>query len=278
MIKSMPAKNFKAVPYLETSALMSNHPDGLNFSTTKPNVIVGPNGSGKSACLNALSLLTLSFYAGISALDNNYIRGSIRDDGYWAEDRPWGRAFVFMPGLSAEYSQAPALYYRPQHIPGNESFIAAAMMNGYCEEAKAYGQLTRDKSSGQQSLSVLERVQAALAGDTSDIRYRTMNWHYGTEPRTIDRDTSERVVKAEMLKRRVKAMPEGALPLVLMDEPEQSLDVLAETRLWNQIELVDTRKLQVIVATHSLYPLLHADKFHIIESVPGYAQAVLALM
>jgi predicted ATPase len=64
----------------------------------------------------------------------------------------------------------------------------------------------------------------------------------------------------------------------MMDEPEQSLDAKAEMLLWGQIAKADCDKVQVIVATHSLYPLMHPELFHLIEAVPGYAQEVRKLM
>jgi predicted ATPase len=63
-----------------------------------------------------------------------------------------------------------------------------------------------------------------------------------------------------------------------MDEPEQSLDALAELVLWRQIAAADMSKMQVIVATHSLYPLMHPEKFNIIEAVPGYSESVMQLL
>lgn len=63
MINSVSAKGFSAVPYLEASLLMQNHPT-LHLSGEKPNAIYGANGTGKSALLKALALHTMSFYFG----------------------------------------------------------------------------------------------------------------------------------------------------------------------------------------------------------------------
>jgi predicted ATP-dependent endonuclease of OLD family len=156
------------------------------------------------------------------------------------------------------------------------------MMVGYFDEAKKYGMLTRDKSSGQQSRALLERVQDALEGNTSHIAYQHVNWNYGIELREMKDDVgfrySETDFHAETLKRMRLSVENTAVPLVLMDEPEQSLDAKAEALLWRQIAAVDTSRLQVIVATHSLYPLLHPDRFNLIEAVPGYAADVRELL
>src|SRR5438105_64142 len=91
MIRTIFAKGFTAVPWLETAALMTTHPDGIAFSTEKPNVIVGPNGAGKSALLRAMSLLTLSAQTGMSGLERKYL-GDLREDKLWARgDYDWER-------------------------------------------------------------------------------------------------------------------------------------------------------------------------------------------
>lgn len=281
MITLLNVKNFPAVPYLETSHLMQNHPEGVVFSRHKPNVIVGPNGAGKSACLKALALSTLSYYGGVSALDNHYVGLGKEAESYWDQaECSWRRQYQFLPGLTCEEDRAPALYYRPSHIPGNDHSVAASMMCGYFQEARRYGELTEDKSSGQQSRALLERVYQALAGDTSEIGYTRMNWRFGKE--LLKDEALRRAhsfdLEAEALKKRLMAVADDAIPLILMDEPEQSLDAKAELQLWQRIVQADMARLQVIVASHSLYPLMHPDQFHIIEAVPGYLDEVRTLL
>lgn len=116
MIKTLRARNFKAVPYLEASALMQGRPRGISFSTRKPNVMVGQNGAGKSAVLTTLALQTLSYFIGVSAFDDRYTRG--RDaDSLWEKVREWGHEFKFLPGLECETDLGPALYFRPGTFP-----------------------------------------------------------------------------------------------------------------------------------------------------------------
>lgn len=279
MFKSLHAKDFKAVPHLESSLLMQSHPKGIKFSATKPNVVVGPNGAGKSALLSALALQTLSFYAGVSAFDSNYTGRTREGETYWEREGGWGRKFVFLPGLTCKTDLGPALYYRPGHIPGNDDSITASMMCGYFNEAREYGQLVENKSSGQQSQALLEKLQRVLAGDLSEMGYRYMNWNAGTDIRDMSnaRWASDFDYHAETLKAQYANTAE-AQPVLLLDEPEQSLDAKAELALWKQIAQADTGRVQVIVATHSLYPLMHPEKFHLIEAVPGYAKEVQALL
>lgn len=286
MITSLTVKDFKAIPYLETSSLMQSHPKGLKFSVTKPNVIVGPNGSGKSALLETLSIQTLSWFSGQSTLDDAFVVG--RDsDSLWDRERPYGNDYEFLKGLTVKTDNAPALYYRPNHIPGNEDNVATAMMCGYFDEAKEYGRLTDKKSSGQKSLAILERVNALLSGKTKSLKYRYMNWRAGQELRDFgDRRSSGGNFNnpmrwdytAEILKQRVKDVASDAKPLLLMDEPEQSLDAMAELQLWRGIESAQMDDVQIIVATHSLYPLMFPNNFNFIEAVPGYIDRVQDLM
>jgi energy-coupling factor transporter ATP-binding protein EcfA2 len=266
MITSITATKFSAVPYLETAQIMRAHPQGLTFSATKPNVIVGPNGAGKSALLKALALQTLAYYTGESALDRNYINGR-EADAYWAEKREsWTLSYEFLPGLVCDTDNAAALYYRPGHIPGNEVGITHAMMLGYSDEAREYGRMIKDKSSGQKSQALLEKLHSALTGESGNFSYGFTNWRASrkllTEAQLGPRPSQYQMYE-ETLKKRYLQPQEGAVPVLLMDEPEQS---------------VDTGRVQVIVATHSLYPLLHPHAFNLIEAAPGYVAETRELL
>ena len=285
MIKTLAAKNFAGVPYLETSQLMKNHKKGVTFSQEKPTVILGPNGAGKSALMKALSLLTLSYFSGISMFDDNYhAKGSSSDaETLWTRERDWSDDWKYLEGLKCDFEAAPALFYRPNAFPGDYNDTAHAMMCGYFEEAKKHARLTENKSSGQKSLAILNQVMAALKGDFPAKQYGYVNWSQGKKQRTRAELRSQGYTgpweyQAEILKARYQNIPDSAIPAVLMDEPEQSLDAKAEALLWKQIEVADPTKVQVIIATHSLYPFLHPEKFHVIEAVPGYIAEVQALL
>lgn len=280
MLTTLKAKNFTGVPYLETSQLMTHHPNGMVFSLTKPNVVVGPNGAGKSALLTALSYLTLSNMTGVSALDSNYTGHTGLGETLWANDSRWGHDYRYLPGLEVATDYGPALYFRPGHIPGNDDSVAAAMMCGYFEQAKRYGNQTDEKSAGQQTLALQETVMAVLAGTQSVPSYTFMNWKMSKE-RVLAEDRYKRYsgpweYQGDVLKERYLSVEATAVPMLLLDEPEQSLDALAETRLWRAIAGADVSRVQIVVATHSLYPLLHPERFHLIEAVPGYVDEVRA--
>jgi len=276
MITELSVKDFKGIAYLEASDLMRKYKKRLTFSTTQPNVLVGPNGVGKSAVMLTLALRFLAYFTGESTLDEKYLRD--RDaEAWWSKEYRWSEG-EWLKGLKCNTDNGPALYYRPSHIPGNEVDVTHAMMMGYFEQAKAYGKLVDNKSSGQQSQAVLARILAALAGTNLPTDYRMVNWEYGRDPapeKSSNRGYFEPM--AEVLKKQYPRCA-NAVPLILMDEPEQSLDARAEGKLWAAIAQADCSRMQVIVATHSLYPLLHKDKFNIIEAEAGFISDVLELM
>lgn len=269
MITFLSAKDFSAVPWLETSQLMLNHPKGIKFSVDKPNVIVGPNGAGKSALLMALSLRTLTYYTDESCFDSKYPSGLYGMDKFFTETDRWKYEFEFLKGLTTETDWAPAMFYRPNRIPGNRNSIAESMMCGHFEEAKAFARLTEHKSSGQKSIAVMARLLNILSGAERPTYVGGIRRDKKVIDRTIYTGNGDTVANA-FIDAYKDASDEG-LPLVIMDEPEQSLDALAELQLWRAIE---NAKTQVIVATHSIYPFLRPDKFNIIEAVPDYCTVV----
>ena len=279
MIKDIKISNFKAVPYFETSELAKNHPSGFAMSLCKPNVIVGPNGSGKSALIKTLSLKTLSYYMGVSCFDDKYVISN-ESDKMWTNLGGWNQSFVYLSGLDCSFDKGLTLYYRPGAAPGNERCIATAMMSGYFEEARAYGKLIDKKSSGQQSYAVLETILSMLKGEADPLEYLYVNWRAGKALKPEDRlrRASSFEIQAETLKKLYGEVSPDAIPLVLMDEPEQSLDAKSEAILWGLIKNADCSKMQVIVATHSFYPILHPEHFNVIEAVPGYIDAVRCLI
>lgn len=275
MLTSLTAKAFAALPYLETSTLMATHRGQVKFSVDKPNVIVGPNGSGKSALLRALCLRFVCHLTSRSALSDGYVLSSKRD-AWWSRERSWGVDFEYLRGLHVKTDGAPALFYRPGHIPGNEVSPSHALMMGFHEEAKTYARLTEAKSSGQASQALLADLLQALGGKGLPSEYEFCDWRFGKKARALEHSAHpmEFDHKAEILRKLVEFKP-GALPLVMMDEPEQSLDALAQAQLWNAVRSADCSRMQVIVATHSSYPLQHAQHFNLIEAERGYAQKVL---
>lgn len=278
MIRHLKARNFKAVPHLETSELMKARPGGVTFSDEKVNVLVGPNGIGKSSLIEALAYETLTFFNAVSSFDDEYTE--VFPKALWMQvGKSYSNDYAFLPGLQCDSDKAPALYYRPGHIPGNKPDLTHAMMyGGYSREVHRYGELTDRKSSGQQASAVLGDIKAVLAGDVNGIQYGYTNWRFGKQPKEVERYFHSFDYQAEILKQIYSSASLDAKPVVLMDEPEQSLDAKTETQLWKLIAGADCSRVQVIVATHSLYPLMHPEQFNLIEAVPGYAAEVRSML
>jgi len=270
---------FKAIPYLPPSQLFKTHKGNFVFSTEKPNVIIGPNGAGKSALMKALALHTLSYYIGKSTFDSNFLK-STESEEYWTKTGNWSNEYTYLEGFDSNSDFGPALYYRPGHIPGNDDSITAAMMCGYFEQAKAYGQLVDQKSSGQQTKALLALILDYLSGKKTELGFDYVHWGFGREPVDLNKASWNGPwdYKAEIFKKLYGQPNANAIPLILMDEPEQSLDLKAETLLWNQIGSADCSKVQIIVASHSVHPFLETDKYNIIEAVPGYLQELQQLL
>lgn len=283
MLKQLTLNNFTAVPWLATSQLAIAHKGTLKFSASKPNVIVGPNGAGKSALLTALAVRFLAYFTGQSSFDGNFAKHQ-DSDVWWSNVSRWGNDWTFMKGLELKTDNAPALYYRPNHVPGNEDGVTHAMMLGYFNEAKTYETATRHKSSGQANQAMLARLLAALAGKTLPAEYPYHNWSYGKDKLDLDArrfnchggNPMPWEYKAEVLKQ-LLVPAKDAVPLILMDEPEQSLDARAQAKLWQAIAGCDCTRMQVVVATHSIFPLLHRKAFNLIEAEAGFADQVLEL-
>lgn len=268
---------FKTVPHLRSSLLMQRFPEGIPFATDKVNVIVGPNGSGKSALMRTLSLLTLSNLTGVSTFDPK-IFSATRADENWTRESRYSERYLYLDGAVCDHDCAPALYYRPGHIPGNESWINTCLFTGYSEQAAQYREATKERSSGQQCLALLSRIKALISGETTLTGYDYLNWPYGEKPLKPAYNASHHAHKAYELLNSYANVPENAVPVVLLDEPEQSLDLRAEIELWKLFESADLSRVQIIVATHSMYPMLHPERFNIVEAVEGYVQELHQLM
>jgi ABC-type cobalamin/Fe3+-siderophores transport system ATPase subunit len=281
MLAELSVDDFAAIPYLETSSLMKTHRKRLSFSTLKPNVVVGPNGSGKTALLDTLAIRFLTYFSGESTLDRRYVL-DVDARAWWTRSGESTDEYVWLKGLRCKTDNAPALYYRPAHVPGNEPTIADAMMGAYWVQAQEYARLVERRSSGEQNQAVLGKITRALEGAELPATYAYMNWEFGTTARDVSKlDTfvygRDAYGKAEVLKALYHPAP-NALALILLDEPEQSLDVKAEAQIWSCIAKADCRKMQIIAATHSMYPLIHRDHFNLIETEAGFIDDVLELM
>ena len=252
-------EDFKAIPYLRDSKLMQTHKNEIEFASDKPNVIIGQNGSGKTALLDTITLRFLCHFENHSRYKDSYIR-TREADQWWSTTGGWRKNQVWLDGLSTDSDNAPAAYFRPNHIPGNEKDIVTALMVYDCDAAKEYGNRTENKSIGEKSIAMLADTYAILNGSKQLMAPNI------PKPRNVEYKT-EYDKRLEYFHANIHFNETGK-PLVIMDEPERSLDGLQEMKLWKAI--LDSKTTQVIVATHSIFPILHPTLFNLIETENGY--------
>lgn len=260
MIKSIQFQEFLTIPYLNDTGLLRAHEGVISLSTDKPNIIVGPNGSGKSSLIRALALRTLSFINAKTEYAQGYVEDKCDDYTLWGEKQYRWNDEVFLPGMVIDGDVGPAMYYEPDIIPGRETSIAHAMMLGFFNEAREYAQKTRGKSSGEKSLAVMAQMMAFIRNPLSvDVKM----------PENVKLDNLFHNARRNALCDLAESMRDHA-PFVLMDEPEKSLDALNQIEFWRAVKEADCKKVQIVIATHSLVPFLDSDSFNIIESEKGY--------
>ncbi len=213
------------------------------------NVVIGDNGSGKSTLITALATL-------LHCRQENWPR--VTTESLLAFNRPNGLA----DGLLLEHDGAPARYMGTDHDVGltpDAKFIRAtsSVLDTRRLEIKALNRM----SSGQATLVQLGRFMRA---EPKKVR---------TSIKERDRLPSEMQVvydvATESLTNVVKRR--GALkePVVLLDEPDISMDFAKQALVWKQIRQLAESYTQVIVASHSPFAV-KAPGAHYIETAPGY--------
>lgn len=274
LIKSIKVSKLPAVPYLESTSLISHNNGEVNLSTSKVNVLIGKNGAGKSALLKALALLTLSYFTGKSSINDEYL-----ENEYWEkESDKWFADTKFLKGLSIEGTLGIARYYKPLLIPGDESSLTVSMMTGYSKEAREMLPLISAKSSGESRSNLLSALLREVTESRLLTDILTANSRYAVD-QLIDPSSIKGVWRAKdylKLYEHLLGM-DSSYNLILLDEPEQSLDLVEEIKLWKKLESIDTSKFQVIISSHSHYPILNPDKFNLVECSPGHLKACLEL-
>lgn len=249
--------------YIQTD-LLTTHANKVSFSSDKVNVLIGPNGSGKSTLLRHLAVRYLCLDRGYTSIDRGLSDRTYED--YFSQKTRYDKS-TFMPGIEVDSAQCVAAYWAPGMKYGGWDMDTAAMMCGYGKEVKLRQVHTKHKSSGQGIHNQLSDIFDVLHGKRKVELRENIDWH---------------------LKEYQKDKLDAAVPLfknwdknktiVLLDEPEQSLDMSKEMEFWDKLLDVNTCDVQVMVATHSLYPLISPkfkDKFNYIEGTPDYKQSIV---
>jgi hypothetical protein len=171
-----------------------------------------------------------------------------------------------MSGIKIDSAQCVATYWEPSMKYGGWDMDTAAMMCGYGNETKLRREHTRKKSSGQGIHNQLNYIFDVLHGKRQVELHENIDYYL----KEFQKDKLDATVPL------FKQWNENKT-VVLLDEPEQSLDMSKEMEFWDKLLDVDTEDIQVVIATHSLYPLISPkfkNKFNYIEGVPGYKQTI----
>lgn len=250
-------------PQIQTD-LLTTHANKVAFSSNKINVLIGPNGSGKSTLLRHLAVRFLCLDRGYTSIDR-----SLCDRAYekYFSEKNWRDKSTFMPGIEVDSAQCVAAYWAPGMKYGGWDMDTAAMMCGYGDEAKLRWKHTKEKSSGQGIHNQLNYIFDVLHGKRKVELREKIDWYLENH----QKDKLDAVTP--LFKERDKNKT-----VVLLDEPEQSLDMSKEMEFWDKLLDVNTAEVQVVVATHSLYPLISPKfkgKFNIIECTSDYKQTIV---
>ncbi len=236
--------------------LLSKENNSVSFSEDKINVIIGPNGSGKSTLIKDLATRFFCLDRGYTSLDRD-----ISERRYYRcfkkKWETWGD-YIFMEDPKVFTSNCTAVYWHPGFKFGGWEMDTAALMCGYDKEVNVRDKQTRNKSSGQGIYNQLDYIFEVLE-----------------EEREVKVEIPENPFYEPYKEKLAAITPlftdcHKNKTIVLLDEPEQSLDAFKEVYFWDRMLDVNTDNVQVIIATHSIYPLINPKfegKLNIIETV-----------
>jgi len=227
------------------------------------NLVLGCNGAGKTAVLRYLAAMFSADCYGYSRL-SKAVGEREAEKFFPGVDRwDWEKSLVDVyphlgVSLRAKSRVEGAFYWTPGFIPGYHSDLTHSLMCGYTEDSRRLHKLLEGKSSGQASMAVLDEVLGHLEGGTRPEGWRGMC--------SIPKDPSycferRQVLAAAHAKKLWNAGSEvvpGSTVVVILDEPDQSLDQVGQLEFWQRLDRIckEHKNVQMLVSTHSFAPLL----------------------
>jgi energy-coupling factor transporter ATP-binding protein EcfA2 len=211
------------------------------------NIILGPNGSGKSTLTRSIARLFYAEQGGRTTLTQSAFMDAYKT----LRDDPPEEFFT------VDHDGGPLFYVNQEDTVGlsHGNFDDDFFSDGLAR--------TFDKmSSGQDSCTNINRIlilaeEYVKGGEPVDNRLENSN------------DLYQKRVRMAMA---FLKPDRNSVPTLIMDEPDASLDLLNEAKVWDVIRTI-AKKLQVIVCTHSVFAL--QSEAHFIEMEKGYRDKCL---
>ncbi len=223
------------------------------------NVLFGPNGSGKSTILKLLATLTHCRQGGLPMFTSSSL--------YWdlAPDRDAPK--IDGPAAIVRLDSVPTYYADPSEDPG------LYKLGGFDPDFHTDGitAVMSKVSSGEKCLQAVGRILKA-----AEVRQpRIFKIQDGAHVTSEEHVKQSAAYKAWLQTQEIVPDDKFAVPTMLLDEFDRSLDIPAAHRLWSMMALLWQQKCQIITAGHSpmVIQLADAGLANVIELVPGYMDA-----
>lgn len=273
-------KSITTKPTEEWTAKLPLWRDGTHNFAPSPGltVLFGPNGCGKTTLLTAIAKSCYidknrtnrqTYFTPISVRSNELRDGFLSqgDAARLKREQAHKDYRTIAPGLTVQTDWAG------QHVAwiGPDTFSRNLVHTDQIFD-RVGGFETwlglRTASEGQNALGILSsalNMKSRLAEriPESEIKYVNDTWQDAIEvynsciPDQVNEDS--------------------AVPVLLMDEPDRSLSIPTQAAFYEKLkEQISQRKIQVIVASHSIFALSQADM--VVDFVPGYADTVLSVV
>lgn len=213
---------------------------GLTRMDFKPglNAIYGPNGSGKSTLLMTIAKMLCCHQGGRQVVTGE----SLREIGHKAP---------FKDGVLPDHDGSPIIYFDPGAAVGLFGGMAAFDDDFFMEGVQ---NAVMKGSSGQTTAFRMQPVLGAIL----EGKWSSVEWKVAKD-------------RHDWLAKLLEGTGHKECPTLLLDEPSRSLDLRSELGLWRVINKAVKDGVQVIVATHAVFPL-NRPGVNFIETAPGYVK------
>jgi len=206
------------------------------------NIIVGPNGSGKTTLTRSVAKLFYAEQGGTPTLTQTAFM-----DAYKAFDKTPPDEY-----FTVEHDGGAVFYVNQEHTVG--------LTHGQFDDdffSEGFFRTMNKLSSGQDSCENINRILSMIekylkGGENVDNRLKNANSLYQNYV-----NQAMAFIKPDR----------NAVPVLILDEPDASLDMMNEVKIWDIIRKISL-KIQVIVCSHSAFALHQEANF--IEMESGY--------